>query len=208
MLHFFPPNTNDEWQMMTFLRPLDALIPKIPVSFCLIWGPDHLREPGGQCWWNFGGPSIEPFLGVWGGGGLVKGLPRHPPPPPKGGTERCRGPPRARLVAPSPFLPLRMAQTAKPDPPGTRPAAHWTDERLAATALAGPTDKIFRVRSGACVARVRGRPPRGGGRWGGGGGGGAVGGGRCVCVCVCVCVWGCGGPPHDVRRWATAKRRL
>ena len=27
---FFPPNT---WQMMTFLNPLEALIPKIPFSF-------------------------------------------------------------------------------------------------------------------------------------------------------------------------------
>ena len=27
---FFPPNV---WQMMTFLNPLDALIPKIPFSF-------------------------------------------------------------------------------------------------------------------------------------------------------------------------------
>ena len=27
---FFPPNT---WPMMTFLTPLDALIPKIPTSF-------------------------------------------------------------------------------------------------------------------------------------------------------------------------------
>ena len=27
---FFPPNI---WHMMTFLTPLDALIPKIPISF-------------------------------------------------------------------------------------------------------------------------------------------------------------------------------
>ena len=30
MVKFFPPNT---WHMMTFLNPLDALIPKILFSF-------------------------------------------------------------------------------------------------------------------------------------------------------------------------------
>ena len=43
---FSSPNP---WQMMAFLNPLDALIPKISFSFfCRIFGPGHLRGPGGQ----------------------------------------------------------------------------------------------------------------------------------------------------------------
>ena len=30
MVYYFPPNT---WQMMTFLNPLDALVPKTPFLF-------------------------------------------------------------------------------------------------------------------------------------------------------------------------------
>ena len=36
---FFSPNT---WQMMTFLKALEALIPKIPFSFRGIWHLGHL----------------------------------------------------------------------------------------------------------------------------------------------------------------------
>ena len=50
---FFSPNT---WQMMTFLNPLDALIPKIPFSFFAdlwVWVTSEAR---GSVSLGFGGP--------------------------------------------------------------------------------------------------------------------------------------------------------
>jgi len=54
--------------MMTFLYPLDALIPKIPVSFFFadFLGLGHLRGPGVSLGRFLGVLSIEPF---WGGSG-------------------------------------------------------------------------------------------------------------------------------------------
>ena len=77
MVKFFPPNI---WQMMIFLNPLGALIPKIPFSFfCRFLGLGHLRGPGVSLVRIFWVPSIEPRFG---GGGLARGLYRHPPTPP------------------------------------------------------------------------------------------------------------------------------
>ena len=42
---FFSPNI---WQMMTFLNPLDGLIPKIPFSFSPIFGSESPPRPRGQ----------------------------------------------------------------------------------------------------------------------------------------------------------------
>ena len=85
MANFPPPNT---WQMMTFLELFDALILKIPFSFCRILGPGHLQELGVSRSRIIGGASIEPFGG--GGRGLARGLYRPPPPanesPPSQGT--------------------------------------------------------------------------------------------------------------------------
>ena len=71
---FFSPN---RWQMMTFLNPLNALIPKIPFSFFAefwVWVTSEAR----------GSVSV----GIWGscqlsplGGGPAGGLYRPPPPP-------------------------------------------------------------------------------------------------------------------------------
>ena len=66
MVNFFSPNI---WQMMFFLHPLDALIPKIPVSFFAdFWVrvTPGARESVSVGFW--GVPSIEPLLG--GGGGV------------------------------------------------------------------------------------------------------------------------------------------
>ena len=53
--------------MMTFLNPLDALIPKIPFSFfSRFLGQGHLRGPGVRLGRILGGLSIEPFLGEGG----------------------------------------------------------------------------------------------------------------------------------------------
>ena len=82
MVKFFSPNA---LQMMTFLDPLDALIPKVPFSFffCQISGPGHLRDPGVGLGGIFLGPSIEPFfLRVGGGGGSSQRAVSPPPPPP------------------------------------------------------------------------------------------------------------------------------
>ena len=43
----YPPPRNT-WQMMTFLNPLDALIPKIPFSFMRNFGSGPPPGPGGQ----------------------------------------------------------------------------------------------------------------------------------------------------------------
>ena len=71
-----------QWQMMTFLNPLDALISKISFSFfCPISGLGHLRGPGVSLGRILGGPpSIEPSFG----GGVVYpgGSIDTPPPPP------------------------------------------------------------------------------------------------------------------------------
>ena len=61
-----PPNT---WQLMMFLDPLDALIPKIPFSF---FAEFRVRAtsgaPGVSLSRILAGPSIGPFGG--GGGGV------------------------------------------------------------------------------------------------------------------------------------------
>ena len=63
---------------MTFLNPLDALIPKIPFSFFADFlGPSHLRGLGVSLGGILGVLSIEPFLGE--GEGLARGLYRPPP---------------------------------------------------------------------------------------------------------------------------------
>ena len=52
---------------MTFLNPLDALIPKIPFSFfSRFLGQGHLQAPGVRLGRILGGLSIEPFLGEGG----------------------------------------------------------------------------------------------------------------------------------------------
>ena len=57
-VNFVSPNT---WQMMIFLKPLDALIPKIVFSlFAEFFGPGHLRGLGVVSLAGIlGGPSIE-----------------------------------------------------------------------------------------------------------------------------------------------------
>ena len=58
------------WQMMTFLNPLDALIPKIPFSFFAdFWVRVTSEAPGVSLGRIFGGPSIEPF---WVEGGVLR----------------------------------------------------------------------------------------------------------------------------------------
>ena len=73
--NFFSPNT---WQMMTFLNPLDAVIPKIPFSFFVdfwVWVTSEAPEVSlGRI---LGVLSIEPLLG---GGGPATGLYQPPPP--------------------------------------------------------------------------------------------------------------------------------
>ena len=68
------------WQLMTFLNPLDALIPKIPFSFffnfwvcvtCKAWGSDSVGFLG-SC-------QPSPF---WGRGGSGRRALSPPPPPP------------------------------------------------------------------------------------------------------------------------------
>ena len=81
---FFSPNA---WQMMTFLNPLDALIPKIPFSFfARIFGSGNFRGPGVSLGRNLGVPSI--FFGGGDGGSSQRAVsipppPRRPPFPPE-----------------------------------------------------------------------------------------------------------------------------
>ena len=77
MVKKISPNT---WQMLTFLNPLDALIPKIPFIFCRFLGLGHPWGPGVRLGRILGGPSIEPFLGergIWPEGSI------DPPPRPE-----------------------------------------------------------------------------------------------------------------------------
>ena len=72
---FFSPNT---WQMMTFLNPLTALIPKIQFSFFADFGLWVTSEARGSVSVGFWGSRQ---LSAFGGGGLASGLYRPPPPP-------------------------------------------------------------------------------------------------------------------------------
>ena len=76
MVDFFPPNI---WQMMTFLNPLDALIPKIPFSF----SPDFWVWVTSKAWKSdsvgfCGSCQLSPF---WGRGGSGRRALSTPPPP-------------------------------------------------------------------------------------------------------------------------------
>ena len=65
--------------MMTFLNPLDALIPKIPFSFFpdfWVWVTSEARGSVSVGFW--GSCQLSPF-----GGGSSQGLYRAPPPPPE-----------------------------------------------------------------------------------------------------------------------------
>ena len=72
MVNFFPANT---WQMMTFLNPLDALIPKIPFSFFADFRPflglGHLRGPRSV--------SVGFWGSLFGGAGPSQGTLSTPP---------------------------------------------------------------------------------------------------------------------------------
>ena len=70
----FHPNP---WQMMTFLNPLDALIPKTPFSFFAEFWVRVTSEAQGSVSLGFWGPrQLSPFWGR----GLARGLYRPPPP--------------------------------------------------------------------------------------------------------------------------------
>ena len=91
MVKFFfhlPPNV---WQMMTFLNPLDTLIPRFPFSFFAeVWVRVTSEAPGASLVRILWVPSIEPFLGE--GGVPAGGLYRPPPPP---GSESPPAPAKA-----------------------------------------------------------------------------------------------------------------
>ena len=84
---FFSPNI---WQMMTFLNPLDALIPKIPFPFFAdfrVWVTSEARGSVSVGFW--GSCQLSPF---WGRGCLARGLYQPPPAPPmhcKPGCPSC-----------------------------------------------------------------------------------------------------------------------
>ena len=81
------PSGPNIWQMMTFLNPLDALIPKIPFSFFTDFGVWVTSEAWGLVLVGFrGSRQLNPF-GGGGGGGPAGGLYRPPPPPPPPGSE-------------------------------------------------------------------------------------------------------------------------
>ena len=76
MVKIFSQNV---WQMMTFLNPLDSLIPKIPFSFFAdfrVWLTSE--APGVSLVRILGVPSIEPLIfGGWSSHGALS----TPPPP-------------------------------------------------------------------------------------------------------------------------------
>ena len=74
---FFPPNI---WHMMTFLNPLDALIPKIPLSFFAnfwVWVTSEARGSDSVGFW---GPVNFALFGEGGSGRRALSI---PPPPRK-----------------------------------------------------------------------------------------------------------------------------
>ena len=82
---FFPPNL---WQMMTFLNPLDALIPKIPFSFFAdfsVWVTSEARGSVSVGFW--GSCQLSPFGGeVWQEGSVDPPLPPRSESPPAQGS--------------------------------------------------------------------------------------------------------------------------
>ena len=113
---FFSPNP---WQMMTSLKPLDALIPKIPFLFFAdfwVWVTSEARGSVSVGFW--GCRQLSPFLG-----GSSPGAVSTPPPPPpqlkfrlpqflgfEDEIPRCR-PERGFL--PGGRMPLRQSQTGR-----------------------------------------------------------------------------------------------
>ena len=92
MVLFFSSNI---WQMMTFLNPLDALIPKIPFSFFPDFGVWVTSKTWGSDSVGFWGPcQLSPF---WGRGGVRPEGSIDPPPPRK----RKPGLPCGLLTPPS-----------------------------------------------------------------------------------------------------------
>ena len=131
---------------MFFLKPLDALIPKIPFSlFAEYW----VRGPGVSLGRIFRGPSIEPISG--GGGSSQRAISTPPPPPLQ--RRKPSHPCVVRLGGmggrgtDSAF---RMLDPASPPRPCTRPL------RRARPPSAGLPEH------GATGALVRPRPPRAG----------------------------------------------
>ena len=126
--------------MMTFLDPLNALIPKIPFSFfCRFFGSASPPRPGvslGRIW---GVPSIEPLLG---GARSSQGALLTPPPLP------IESPPAQGMLPPPPPPP---APTGCAWVGGAGMASiHWSAPPL-------------------CCATTAGRGGRMGGAGGGGG---------------------------------------
>ena len=77
MVNFFPPNI---WQMLTFLNPLNALIPKIPFSlFPYFWARVTSKAWGSDSVEFWGSCQLSPF---WGKGGVQPEGSIDPPPPP------------------------------------------------------------------------------------------------------------------------------
>ena len=70
MVKFVSPN---RWQMMTFLNPLNALIPKNPFSFCAgfwVWVTSEARRSVSVGFWGY--RQLSPFwvVGVQPGGSV------------------------------------------------------------------------------------------------------------------------------------------
>ena len=75
----------DTWQMMFFLNPLDALIPKDPFSlFAEFWVPALSGARGSVLVGFWGGRQLSLL-----GGGLARGLYRAPPPQLKAHPPQC-----------------------------------------------------------------------------------------------------------------------
>ena len=101
---FFSPNT---WQMLTFLNPLDVLIPKIPFSFFAeFWIRVTARAQGSVSVGFWGARQLSPF---WGGGPSQRAL-SNPPPPPKLKTRPASSP------SPAPLCPV-LSTSHFPLPP-------------------------------------------------------------------------------------------
>ena len=146
MVNFFSPNP---WQMMTLLHPLNALMPKIPVSFFAEFWVRATSGARGSVSVGFcGSRQLSPFRG--GGGPSQRAVSTPAPPPPL---------PHKLITRPS-MCRCCHAQCTTHAPRTQFPGAPWPSHRMRHRPTTCPPPR-WRTTGSAPVPLDRHQPPLG-----------------------------------------------